>query len=185
MTSTSNLKVLRFARVLVFPRNALLVDVCAQRAAQRLVQYVFLHVIQPTQTIHFLRSLATSLGFSCWFRLFQCHVFVCFFFCCCCNRAVVKNHHRLEHSQTSTANPTEFGTAMAYRVNGLPPFQVSFSITFPEGYVGKEKMDTKFHVDADDSQVQACPVVGRVVGVSHQFVKCCRWRIGEKHPDAG
>lgn len=44
---------------------------------------------------------------------------------------------------------------MAYRVNGLPPFQVSFSITFPEGYVGKEKMDTKFHVDADDSQVQA------------------------------
>ena len=74
---------------------------------------------------------------------------------------------------------------MAYRVNGLPPFQVSFSITFPEGYVGKEKMDTKFHVDADDSQVQACPVVGRVVGVSHQFVKCCRWRIGENHPDAG
>ena len=45
--------------------------------------------------------------------------------------------------------------AMAYRVNGLPPFQVSFSITFPEGYVGKEKMDTKFHVDAEDSQVQA------------------------------
>lgn len=44
---------------------------------------------------------------------------------------------------------------MAYRVNGLPPFQVSFSITFPEGYVGKEKMDTKFQVDADDSQVQA------------------------------
>lgn len=82
---------------------------------------------------------------------------------------------------------------MAYRVNGLPPFQVSFSITFPEGYVGKEKMDTKFHVDADDSQVQARlwplwkngPVVGRVVGVSHQFVKCCRWKIGEKHPDAG
>ena len=45
--------------------------------------------------------------------------------------------------------------SMAYRVNGLPPFQVSFSITFPEGYVGKDKLDTKFQVEAEDSQVQA------------------------------
>ncbi|CAJ1441436.1 unnamed protein product [Effrenium voratum] len=44
--------------------------------------------------------------------------------------------------------------AMAYRVNGLPPFQVSFSITFPEGYVGKEKLDTKFQVEAEDTQTQ-------------------------------
>ena len=46
-------------------------------------------------------------------------------------------------------------SSMAYRVNGLPPFQVSFSITFPEGYVGKEKLDTKFQVEAENSQVQA------------------------------
>ena len=51
---------------------------------------------------------------------------------------------------------------MGYRVNGLPPFQVSFSITFPEGYVGKEKMDTKFKVEADDSQVQAGKENGHV-----------------------
>ena len=46
---------------------------------------------------------------------------------------------------------------MAYRLNGLPPFQVSFSITFPEGYYGKEKLDTSFHVEAEDSEVQVGP----------------------------
>ncbi|CAL1134250.1 unnamed protein product [Cladocopium goreaui] len=56
---------------------------------------------------------------------------------------------------------------MGYRVNGLPPFQVSFSITFPEGYVGKEKMDTKFKVEADDSQVQ--------VGVLNQLARTAKY----------
>eukprot|EP00434_Breviolum_minutum_P032378 symbB.v1.2.028634.t1/scaffold3052.1/size64688/4 len=62
---------------------------------------------------------------------------------------------------------------MAYRVNGLPPFQVSFSITFPEGYVGKEKMDTKFHVDADDSQVQ--------VGVLNQLAKTAKFETNKSN----
>lgn len=76
MTSNSNQKKSAICPCPRFPAfHSLLVDLCAQRAAQRLVQYVFLHAIQPTQTIHFLRSLATWLGFSCCFRLFQCHVF--------------------------------------------------------------------------------------------------------------
>ena len=51
----------------------------------------------------------------------------------------------------------EMPSPMAYRLNGLPPFQVSFSITFPEGYYGKEKLDTNFQVEAEDSQVQVGP----------------------------
>lgn len=65
MTSNSNQKKSAICPCPRFPAfHSLLVDLCAQRAAQRLVQYVFLHVIQPTQTIHFLRSLATSLGWN-------------------------------------------------------------------------------------------------------------------------
>ena len=54
---------------------------------------------------------------------------------------------------------------MAYRVNGLPPFQVSFSITFPEGYVGKNKLDTSFQADGF---VLFC--VSSVLGVARNAV---------------
>eukprot|EP00913_Durusdinium_trenchii_P030401 g28477.t2 len=63
--------------------------------------------------------------------------------------------------------------SMAYRVNGLPPFQVSFSITFPEGYVGKDKLDTKFQVEAEDSQVQ--------VGVLNQLAKTAKFETNKSY----
>lgn len=64
---------------------------------------------------------------------------------------------------------------MAYRVNGLPPFQVSFSITFPEGYVGKSKLDTSFQVDAEGAKTQ--------VGVlNHLALTCEKFETAHSHP---
>ena len=187
MTSNSNLKASAICRSASFSRvsRAFGGFMCSKGGPE--VSAICVSTCDSADTNNSFLAVAcdfTGLK-SCWFLLFQCHVFGdASSFANCCKPVLLFFTITVwsTHKQ-STANPTEFGTAMAYRVNGLPPFQVSFSITFPEGYVGKEKMDTKFHVDADDSQVQACPVVGRVVGISHQFVKCCR--IGEKHPDAG
>ena len=66
-------------------------------------------------------------------------------------------------------------SAMAYRVNGLPPFQVSFSITFPEGYVGKNKLDTRFQLDAEGAKSQ--------VGVLEHLAKTAeKFETARSHP---
>ena len=55
MTSNSNLKFYDLP-ICSSSRGVRWVDLCAQRAAQRLVQCVFPQAIQQTQAIHFLQD---------------------------------------------------------------------------------------------------------------------------------